>query len=283
MTRETVSVIVPSFNHAHYLEQCLESVFMQTYPYVEIVLIDDGSSDRSLQVARALKRHSPFEMTILAQHNRGAHEAINRGLHMAKGFYATILNSDDYFHPDRLTRCVTAAEAASSQFAFTKVGYVDQFNSDVSQVDPYAIDLVIKQNSIESYMTVGFSLLESNVAISTGNFFFTKALFEIVGEFDNLRYCHDWDYILRSLLHAEPLYIDETLYYYRLHRSNSFRDLADVARHECPYLMRKFFSLGKTTVQNPLAPTANNWGEYFWTFIERIRYATYLAKPVSGA
>lgn len=279
MTTAPVSVVIPCYNHARYLEHCLKSVFEQTYARVEIILLDDGSTDDSVHIARDLKPHSPFEMTIIEQDNRGAHATINRGVRMAKGRYVNILNSDDYFHSERLARCVAELQAHGSEFGFTKVGYVDQLDRDVSFGDPYAADLVDKQDNIPSYITVGYSLIESNVTISTGNFFFTKALFDAVGDFDALMYCHDWDFVLRALLHTEPVYINDVLYYYRLHEGNSFRNLGSVAGYECPYLMRKFFSLGRgRAVPNRLAPTAINWGEYFWTFIARINYWPYLVK-----
>lgn len=284
MKNGSVSVVIPCYNHAHYLARCIQSVFDQSYLDVEIILIDDGSSDQCLRIARELKRHSPFEMSIIAQNNRGAHATINRGIAISNGQYINVLNSDDYFHPDRLASCIETLNSASSELVFARVAYINQFDDDMSANDEYACDLRVKQDAIRDYPTVGYSLLESNVAISTGNFFFSKVLFNEIGPFDDLKYCHDWDFILRALLHTEPVYIDKDLYFYRLHQSNSFRGLDDVAGYECPYLMRKFFAGGRDrAVPNRLAPTARNWGEYFWTFIESINYEPYLHSSNSKA
>ncbi len=265
---DLVSVIVPSYCHASYLPRCLDSIFNQTYRNIEIIAIDDGSTDDSLSVLRQLQARSPFPMSILAQNNKGAGFTINRGIHLSRGKYVNIINTDDEFGTDRIAVLLKAMHGRGSEFAFAKVRFVDDDNQDVTMLDDYAKDIYYKQSEIPSFVTVGFSLMTSNVAVSTGNFLFSRSLFDRVGDFNpDYRYCHDWDFILRSIDVTEPVYVDEPLYLYRLHVGNSFRGLADAAAWECPRLIRNFFRLMAERPGNPSAPCPAYWGEYFWKFI----------------
>jgi len=102
-----VSVIIPSYNHAMYISQAVNSVLQQTWSEVlfrdlELIVIDDGSQDNSLEILERLAILAGSQMRVIGQENQGAHAAINRGLEMAKGSILAILNSDDHFHLRRL-------------------------------------------------------------------------------------------------------------------------------------------------------------------------------------
>lgn len=96
-----VSVIVPVYNTEHYLNRCLQSLRQQTLQDIEIICVDDGSTDNSLEV---LKRHSAEEprICILSGENASAGAARNKGMKRAKGEYLMFLDSDDFFEPDLL-------------------------------------------------------------------------------------------------------------------------------------------------------------------------------------
>jgi hypothetical protein len=126
---------------------------------------------------------------------------------------------------------------------------------------------------------VGFALTLTNVAISTGNFFFRRSLYREVGEFRPYKLCHDWDFILRCLLCTEPVYVPEPLYGYRLHTANSFSSLMSTAAAvECPELMRRFMLAATTRfTRNRLCPSPTNWPQLFEAFIQEHHYEPYLA------
>ena len=92
MTRPLVSVIVPVYNHARYVEAALLSITRQTYRPIELIVIDDGSRDESADVAASLLRYEMPDAVVLRRENRGAHNTINQGLRMSRGEYLTILN-----------------------------------------------------------------------------------------------------------------------------------------------------------------------------------------------
>jgi glycosyltransferase involved in cell wall biosynthesis len=102
----SISVVVPLYNHAQYIEAALESVLSQTSLADEIILIDDGSSDDGFELAERLLADAPYAKTY-RQESAGAHNTIDRAIAMSRGDYIAILNSDDVFVPTKLERCRT--------------------------------------------------------------------------------------------------------------------------------------------------------------------------------
>src|SRR5579883_817500 len=94
-----VAVVVPSYNHAPYLERCLRSIFAQTFPPAELVVIDDGSRDDSPAVAARVLADCPFPAELIVRPNRGLCATLNEGLARTRGELFAYLGSDDYWHP----------------------------------------------------------------------------------------------------------------------------------------------------------------------------------------
>lgn len=272
-----VSIVIPAYNHEKYLKRCLTSVDRQTYEPLEIIIVDDGSKDDSWAVINSFEWSLGRMVKMHRTPNRGAHNAINMALHEATGKYVNILNSDDYFATDRIEKMVHSAKGEEFFFGFSRVVYVNDEEQDISNIWDFAIQLRKTQDAIGAFPSVGFALLPTNVSISTGNFFFSRALTEKIGYFRPYRYCHDWDFILRALSVVEPTYIDDPLYFYRLHATNSFRSLQQAAEFECPELMRRYFKASYTkSFINKQAPTARNWPVFFDFFIEQYAYQPYM-------
>ncbi|MBV9358882.1 MAG: glycosyltransferase family 2 protein, partial [Chloroflexi bacterium] len=100
-----VSVVIPSYNHARFVGQAIWSVEQQTYPHVELVVVDDGSSDGSGRLIERQLADSHLARVFYREHpNLGAAATIDRGVMLSSGEYVAILNSDDTFTPDRVER-----------------------------------------------------------------------------------------------------------------------------------------------------------------------------------
>ena len=96
-----VSVIIPSYNHAEYIQENILSVVNQTYPNIQLIVVDDGSTDDSISILKNLKKEYDFELYLQA--NKGLCSTVNHSHHdLAKGKYIVRIDSDDYLELDRI-------------------------------------------------------------------------------------------------------------------------------------------------------------------------------------
>lgn len=109
MNNVKVSVIMPVYNVELYLEECLDSILGQTLREIEIICVDDGSTDRSLEILRDYERRDE-RVKVIQQQNLYAGVARNRGLDVATGTYVMFLDSDDFFQPDMLEQVYRKGE-----------------------------------------------------------------------------------------------------------------------------------------------------------------------------
>ncbi len=235
MPAPSVSVVIPSYNHADYLGEAIDSVRAQSLADWELVIVDDGSADDSLAIARGYAERDP-RIRVHAQANAGSHAAMNRGVRLAEGACVAILNSDDRFHPRRLERLLSVAEAGAD-LVVTGVRLIDRQGEPIA--DPEHWWRRMYAGFLEDHAANGAftALARGNFTVSTSNFFFRRSLFEAVGPFRHLRYVIDWDWAWRALLHAPERFVflaDEALLDYRIHErntilSNSLRAAAETA------------------------------------------------------
>ena len=101
MRENTVSIITPLYNGERFLSQTIESVLAQTYPDWEMLIINDGSTDRSLEIAQEYAEKDP-RIQVLSQPNAGSAAARNNGIRRAEGRYIALLDADDLWEPDFL-------------------------------------------------------------------------------------------------------------------------------------------------------------------------------------
>ena len=261
-----VSVVVPSFNHAPYLRSALESVYAQTYRNIELIVIDDGSTDDSAHIARTSLAACPFPHQLIVRENRGAGATLNEAVSLANGRYINPLNSDDLFAAQRIERLVNAAESSESELVFSATHFIDAHTSSIDPfTDERVYSLLCRQANITYAETVGHAFLVDNVAVTTGNLFFSRTLFDALGGFRDFRYNHDWDFCLRALWCSEPLFVDEPLYHYRFHGANTISESVEKNRGEAikihtEYLARAF---DRNQVGCEYTPNLHQWGNRF--------------------
>jgi glycosyltransferase involved in cell wall biosynthesis len=227
MTR--VSVIVPVYNHAAYVGEAVRSVDGQDHQDLEIVAIDDGSTDGSAAAIVDLSRSVRHEMLPLAQPNRGAHAALNRGIGISTGDLVMFLNSDDRYLPRRVTTFVRTWERAGRPamfWGFSSVAFIDD---DGDAVDPAERGMG-RLSEYNHHATMAAWVPEllhwHNVSLTSGNLVVTRELLDRVGGFSDLSHVHDWDMVLRLLREVRPVVIPLPLYEYRLHGSNTFSSIS---------------------------------------------------------
>lgn len=99
-----VTVVIASYNHAPYIEQCILSVVQQTYPHIELLVVDDGSTDDSVARIEQLQREHGFELRV--QQNKGLTHTLNEAIARAKGSLIAPFGSDDIMVPERIAKQV---------------------------------------------------------------------------------------------------------------------------------------------------------------------------------
>lgn len=130
-----VSIIIPVYNVASYIEDCLNSVLSQTYPNIECIIVDDCGQDDSMCIVKSIltAKSSRLEVRIVTHEvNKGLSEARNSGIREATGDYLYFLDSDDYIAEDAIERMVTMLEKHAVDFV---VGDIATFGEDSEQKD----------------------------------------------------------------------------------------------------------------------------------------------------
>lgn len=221
-----ISVIIPSYNHASFIGEAIQSVLAQSIEDLELVIVDDGSVDDSLEV---IQGYTDPRIRLFPQANQGAHSAINRGLHEARGDFLAILNSDDRYHPRRLEKLTGILQQdANCGLVGSYVQLIDRqggflgIKHGYHDLEPWLLDR--PELSFRAGNDLKTALLVENYWSTTSNFVFRRAWFDRVGCFIPLRYTHDWDFAIRMAHETEIFMLDEPLLYYRVHDKNTIRD-----------------------------------------------------------
>ena len=123
---KTVSVIIPVYNAEKHLSQMLDSILSQTYEKVEIVMVDDRSSDRSAEIIAEYRERCPNIVYHLQEKNMGAGHARNKALELARGRYAAFLDSDDIWLPEKLERQLALMEETGTPFCYAAIERIDE-------------------------------------------------------------------------------------------------------------------------------------------------------------
>ena len=187
-SRDLVSVIIPNFNHARYLGDAIQSVLKQDYSAVEIIVVDDGSTDDSRAVVAAFGD----QVRYIWQQNRGLSAARNTGIQAAAGTYIAVLDADDLYEPTFVSTLVARLEEdPTADGIYCGYQFVDLNNRRLPQIEARSIPAK-----------------QLHEALISGNFLVPEAMFlrrhcyEHVGPFDEtLRACEDWDMWL-SITHS---------------------------------------------------------------------------------
>ncbi|KUK17263.1 glycosyltransferase family 2 protein [Thermococcus sibiricus] len=120
-----VSVIIPAYNAGRHISKTLQSLKAQTFEDIEVVVVNDGSTDNTVEVVEKALSDAPFPWKVVSQENMGASAARNRGLKMAKGKYVLFLDSDDYIHKMFIERMYHTAIKENYQAVFSNVVWVN--------------------------------------------------------------------------------------------------------------------------------------------------------------
>ena len=115
-----ISVIVPTYNASHTLGETIESVLAQSFSDLELIIVDDGSTDRTQDIVSEYK-HKDERITYVRQINSGVSAARNKGVEIAKGKYISIIDADDLWDEHKLEKQISVMEAAEDTIVLTGI------------------------------------------------------------------------------------------------------------------------------------------------------------------
>ncbi len=192
--RPLITVIVGCYNHAQYVEQCLDSVRRQTYANVQLVVFDDGSTDDSVQVIeRWIAAHGAHCTFIRDGDNLGLCQRLNQALLIAAGEYVAMTAADDLWLPEKLERQVAILQAAPEHVALV---YSDAYQMDAQGADLRRTYLEHCQAVPAPEGNVFRKLLEGNFVLAQ-TALWRRTCYEKVGLYDESISTEDWDMWLR--------------------------------------------------------------------------------------
>lgn len=224
-----ISIIVPVYNVEEYLENCINSILNQTFKDFELILVNDGSTDKSLDICKHYKNIDD-RIYIIDKKNGGLSSARNVGLDIAKGEYIAFVDSDDYIHPQMyeiLYNVIIKNDADMSLCDFKKVFSLNE-------------NLIFYDKSNDEFMKIEYltnieSLHRMNqnngvVFVVAWNKLYKRELF------NNLRYkegiIHEDEYIVHRILYAAKKinYIHKELYFYMQRGGSIMNNRTDINR-----------------------------------------------------
>ena len=206
-----VSVCMPAFNYGHFIERAVRSVFEQTYRPLELIVVDDGSTDDTWQRLERLKKASPIPMTILLGAHKGVSAALNLAVSQANGEWISILHADDYTTANRVERQVAAA-GPEDVLVHCEYVCVDE-NENLSGYDS-SVDLPpVSGDALRRLV-----LLQGDVRSMT--VMFRRSEWEAMGRYDESLPVEDWQSILRLAARGRIAHVNEQLVFRRVHATN---------------------------------------------------------------
>lgn len=225
--KDLISVVVTCYNHQDYIEQCLRSIFAQTYRNIELLVLDDGSSDHSAQIIEAVLVDSPFPTRFESHENMGVVKTRNKALQQIQGAYFIFVDSDDFLDPDYIESFYTTMVQEEADIV-----YGDLYDPDKKEVylksRPYDKLAFLTENFISNCSLIRRSVVDG--------IYYDEAL--------NREKLEDYDFLLNLIINqgAKPVYDAKTKLNYRVFDKESISKRDSTRYHYEMYLkiLRKY-------------------------------------------
>ena len=208
-TEPLVSVIIPNYNYANYIVDSIESVINQSYRNVEIIVVDDGSTDNSVEVIEKYGK----SVTLIQKKNSGVSAARNYGMRVAKGDFICFLDSDDSWEPEKIKLQISKFTSCEIGVVYSSINLCDE------RLNHLEVVKALYKGDIE-YLYYKFPTA-SIVLLGCSSAMIRSELARSVGEFDTLLHTSaDWDYFRRLSTRTKVEFVDEPIVNYRRHVSS---------------------------------------------------------------
>ncbi len=274
--RPLASVVMATHDHARYIESALRSVAEQTYEDLELVLVDDASSDASVHIAeRYLSSMSErFRRVVLRRNStfRGISFSLARGVALAEGAYVSLMSAADAYAPTRVERLVRSIREGHASSAFSATMPIDSSGSlDLRQAESHQLRW---QGVVLSTMpTISWGLLSPGIAVPFGAVMTSRKLDLTLCGRSPMGDGMGSEILLRAARVAEPRFVAEPLYLHRVDANRSEAS-AESARLEAGRArMRHFRRVMTSPAPNRLLPSPSNWPTLFYPLLRALGVA----------
>jgi len=204
-----VSVVIPTYNCGHYICQAIESVLRQTYKDCEIIVVDDGSTDKTRDMLEPYKQAG--SLRYIYQDNRGLPGARNSGIANAKGEFVVVLDADDELDERMISLCLEKVEREETDWCVCDIIRIETFRED-QRKEVYRAKLP-QDNYTQAILADDF--------ISRSPFFRKKSLIDVGLYHEDIQVRVDWEINIRLILGGKRFsYVPEPLYIYKLRRDS---------------------------------------------------------------
>ena len=216
-----ISVVVTCYNHENYIEQCLRSIFNQTYRNIELIVLDDGSTDSSSEIIQEVLKESPFVTTFESHENIGVVRTRNKGINLLNGDYFIFVDSDDFLddrYVEELYDCAINHQA--------DIVYCDLFNFEKNEVYLKAQEFELHSLLVSNYIS-NCSLVKKAILKDT---YYDEKL--------SGKKLEDYDFFLNLIINngAKAVYQPNTKLNYRVFEKDSISKRDSVRYHYEIYL-----------------------------------------------
>ena len=236
-----ISVIIPVYNVEQYLRQCLDSVVNQTLKDIEIILVDDGSTDSSLSICNEYAQKD-CRIKVLKQNHKGAGAARNKGLEIARGEYLSILDSDDFFELDMLEKLYDEATENNADITICDMKFYDTQTHTTQKSFSINKDC-IPDKTIFSYKDMPDYIFNTFQNWSWNKLFKTEFVKTNNIKFQEIKRTNDLYFTCCALVLANKItYLDEKLAYYRFNTTSNCQSTNYIAPKD---FVRAFIKLKK--------------------------------------
>jgi glycosyltransferase involved in cell wall biosynthesis len=244
-TLPTISVIVPTYNAARFIEEALNSVLAQTLQPTEIIVIDDGSTDETREVVASLGSE---KINYVQQENSGVSSARNRGLELAAGEFVAFLDADDIWHDDMLDLQYKLFDFDASLVC--SIANFVRFDSSTGKIMPEQFSFYPELQSLplSSGPMRGTNILAddpftklvmfSDIPAFTQTMMFRRKLIEGLRFNEKLRICEDMEFVMRAFLRGAVAFNVAVLAKIRRHDTNATINYEHIALHKLEALRR---------------------------------------------
>lgn len=261
----TVSVIIPSYNHEPYIEECLESVLHQTFQDFEIVITDDGSTDGTVE--KIMRFTDPRIKIFRHTKNQGACIAANNCLNNAQGQYIAMLSSDDVWMPEKLQIQVDFLRAHPEIHAvFSKIHWIDEESKPINDPDFFYKDVFNVEN--RSRFEWLYHFFYGGNCLCHPSSLIRREVYDEVGQFNPcMANLPDFDLWVRLCLHYEIFVLDQKLINFRHFRNEenaSGDNITNGTRvwYEARKILDHYFSITRPEEFVKIFPESATYGEF---------------------